>query len=133
MSGAASRRKGHQAERDVAAYLRSRGYVDAETTRRRLGHDGAHAPGDVVGIPGLVIEVKDIASSAWPTWCKQAQAEAGDRPWVVVRRLRGCRDVGLWPSLAATKWGTWSLGARSGLIIPFGEYVDWWESDEEAS
>lgn len=128
---AASRRKGHQAERDVAKFLRSRGYVDAHTTRSRLGHDGFHAPGDVVGVPGVVIEVKDIGRSSWPSWCRQAEEEAQGRPWVVVRKKRGSTDVSEWPCLAATKWRTWQLGARSGQIVTFGAWLDWWETDDE--
>lgn len=52
MGGAASRRRGHNAERAVVRYLRDRGYPDAHTTRSQLGHDGFHAPGDVVGPVG---------------------------------------------------------------------------------
>jgi hypothetical protein len=97
MTGAASRRRGHDAERKVAAWLRANGYPDAATTRSALGHDGFHAPGDVLGVPGVVIEVKDVKGSAWPTWCRQAEAEAEGRPWIVVRRERGVTDVGNWP------------------------------------
>jgi hypothetical protein len=99
VTGATSRRRGHNAERAVAKYLQANGYPDAHTTRSALGHDGFHAPGDVVGPVGLVIEVKDVASSSWPTWCRQAREEADGRPWVVVRKLRGAGggDVGNWP------------------------------------
>jgi hypothetical protein len=91
---AANRRRGHDAERAVVLWLRAHGYPDAHTTRSQLGHDGFHAPGDVVGPVGLVIEVKDVAASCWPTWCRQARLEAEGRPWVVVRRIRGRGDVG---------------------------------------
>ena len=100
---AANRNRGHTAERNVAAYLREHGYEDARTTRAALGHDGAHAPGDVIGPVGLVIEVKDVASSSYPAWCRQAEAEANGRPWVVVRRLRGNPDVGSWPCCYRTE------------------------------
>lgn len=130
MTGRASRAKGHRAELAVARYLRDRGYPDARTTRSALGHDGAHAPGDVIGPVGLVIEVKDVARSAWPAWCRQAEHEAQGRAWVVVRKERGVADPGLWPSLASTAYGTWRLGVRSGLIMPFGAYLDWWEDDQ---
>lgn len=94
---AANRRRGHDCERAVAKYLRDRGYIDAETTRSKLGHDGATAPGDVSFHPLICLEVKDVAQSAWPTWCRQAVAEApaGTVP-VVVRRTRGVPDVGEW-------------------------------------
>ncbi len=96
MTGAASRRRGADAERAVVAWLRAHGHPDA---RRRLAGNGQ--AGDIDGIPGLVIEVKDVANSAWPSWCRQAAAEAGGTPWVVVRRTRGEPDVGQWPCVAS--------------------------------
>jgi hypothetical protein len=99
--GRAARAKGHRAERAVVAFLRAHGHPDAATTRSRLGHDGFHAPGDVAGVPGLVIEVKDVAASAFPTWCTQASIEANGTPWCVVRREPGVTDVGRWPCVAS--------------------------------
>lgn len=110
MTGASSRRRGHNAERAVAAYLRAHGYPDAHTTRAALGHDGWHAPGDVVGPLGLVIEVKDVAASSWPSWCRQAEQEAEGRPWVVVRKQRGIADPGRWPC----RWRDAVLGMQVG-------------------
>lgn len=97
MSGASNRRRGHDAERAVVRYLKERGFVDACTTRAKLGHDGATAPGDVDFHPLICLEVKDVAASAWPTWCRQAAAEApaGTVP-VVVRRTRGEADPAGW-------------------------------------
>ena len=97
MSGASNRRRGHDAERAVVRYLKEQGFVDACTTRAKLGHDGATAPGDVDFHPLICLEVKDVAASAWPTWCRQALAEApaGTVP-VVVRRERGLTDAGRW-------------------------------------
>ena len=90
--GRANRRRGADAERAVVAWLRANGYPDA---RRYLAGDGRQ-PGDIDGVPGVVIEVKDVASSAWPTWRAQVLAEAGGRIPVVVRRTRGVGDVGQW-------------------------------------
>lgn len=126
---AANRRRGHDAERHVVQWLREHGYPEAHTTRSQLGHDGFHAPGDVVGPALLVIEVKDVAASCWPTWCRQAEAEAGNLAWVVVRRLRGNPDVGQWPCKATTKWG--AVFAPRSPTMPFGEYLDWWENGDE--
>lgn len=93
MTGAASRRRGADAERAVVNWLRDNGYPDA---RRYLAGDGRQ-PGDIDAIPGVVIEVKDVAASAWPSWCTQADNAAGpDRVAIVVRRTRGNRDVGAW-------------------------------------
>ena len=93
MSGAANRRRGADAERAVVAWLRDHGYPDA---RRYLAGDGRQ-PGDIDFHPLICLEVKDRAESSWPTWCRQAAAEAraGMVP-VVVRRTRGVTDVGAW-------------------------------------
>jgi hypothetical protein len=107
MSGAASRDRGARAERAVVNYLRSVGFPDA---RRHHGADG-RAPGDIMGIPGVCIEVKDRASSAWPTWRQQLLDECpmGDVP-ILVRRVRGVGDVGQWD--AEMPWLWWSVYVR---------------------
>ena len=91
---AANRKRGQRAEVAVVNHLRANGYPDA---RRYLSGDGRQ-PGDIDWHPLICLEVKDVASSAWPTWCRQAAAEApaGTVP-VVVRRERGVTDVGQWP------------------------------------
>jgi hypothetical protein len=93
VTGRASRDRGARAERAVVTYLRSRGFDQA---RRHHGADG-RAPGDIMGVPGICIEVKDRASSAWPTWREQLLTECppGDIA-VLVRRVRGVGDVGRW-------------------------------------
>jgi hypothetical protein len=90
--GRSNRNRGARAEVQVVNYLRT-WWPDA---RRYLAGDGRQ-PGDIDCHPLLVIEVKDCARSAWPTWCRQAAAAAppGTVP-VVVRRTRGVTDVGLW-------------------------------------
>ena len=92
---AANRNRGARAEVAVVNYLRAQGcWPDA---RRYLAGDGRQ-PGDIDWHPLICLEVKDVAASAWPTWCRQAAAEA--RPGmvpVVVRRTRGVPDVGQWP------------------------------------
>jgi hypothetical protein len=53
----ASKRRGTAAESAVVAFLREAGFVQVE--RRALG--GARDRGDIAGLPGVVIEVKDTA------------------------------------------------------------------------
>lgn len=103
---AANRRRGHDCERTVARWLRDNGFPDACTTRAKLGHDGATAPGDVDFHPLVVLEVKDVKGSAWPTWCRQAWAESpnGTVP-AVVRRDRGVTNPGAWE--VRYHWGSW--------------------------
>lgn len=91
---AANRTRGANAERAVVNYLRDNGWPDA---RRYLAGDGRQ-PGDIDWHPIVCLEVKDRAESSWPSWCRQATAEArfGMFP-VVVRRTRGVPRVGEWP------------------------------------
>lgn len=114
--GRANRRRGADAERAVVAWLRANGYPDA---RRYLAGDGRQ-PGDIDGVSGVVIEVKDVASSAWPTWRAQVLAEAGGRIPVVVRRTRGVADVGAWEAETTQPvyQDTWRALGRSPLIRP---------------
>jgi hypothetical protein len=111
MTGAASRRRGADAERKVVNWLRDNGYPDA---RRYLAGDGRQ-PGDIDAIPGVVIEVKDVAASAWPSWCRQAETQAGpDRLPIVVRRTRGVPDVAQWSARwlpdHVTEWFSGTFG-----------------------
>jgi hypothetical protein len=114
MTGAASRRRGADAERKVVNWLRDNGYPDA---RRYLAGDGRQ-PGDIDAIPGVVIEVKDVASSAWPSWCRQAETQAGpDRVPIVVRRTRGVPDVAQWPARWLPDHGTEWFSGTFGQVI----------------
>ena len=99
--GSAERRRGADAERAVVRYLRGRGHE----ARRYLAGDGRQ-PGDVDWHPLVCLEVKDRASSSWPSWCRQAVAEApeGTVP-AVVRRTRGVADPGAWVCrVLLTEW-----------------------------
>lgn len=113
MSGAGNRRKGHQAERDVVSYLRAHGWDDATTTRN-TGGAGGRQVGDISFEPGVCLEVKSVAGSAWPTWLRQAEAEAGpDRIAAVVRRTTGDPNVGRWVTVAR-----YDDGLYLGLPVP---------------
>lgn len=92
MTGAASRNRGARAERAVVNYLRT-WWPDA---RRVLAGDGRQDC-DVTFHPRVSLEVKDVAGSSWPSWCRQAvaQSKPGTIP-MVVRRARGVTDVGRW-------------------------------------
>lgn len=90
--GRSNRNRGARAEVQVVNYLRSMGWPDA---RRYLAGDGRQ-PGDIDFAPGVCIEVRDRASSSWPSWRAQCVAEACGRIPVVVRRTRGVTDVGRW-------------------------------------
>lgn len=91
----ASKRKGTAAESQVVYYLQSFGYKHAE--RRAL--QGALDRGDIAGIPGLVIEVKDHARMDLAAWIDEAEVEkANDQAevGVVWHKRRGRGSPGDW-------------------------------------
>lgn len=87
-----SRRKGADAERRVAAWFRHHGWPDA---RRYLAGDGRQ-PGDIDGVPGVCVEVKDCAKHAIPAWLRQVEAAAGANLPVLIVKERGNPNPGQW-------------------------------------
>lgn len=79
-----SRQKGARGEREVAKILREHGY-DA---RRGQQYSGANGDADVVGIPGIHIEVKRTESFRMYEALQQAvrDARGGEKPVVVHRK-----------------------------------------------
>jgi hypothetical protein len=67
----ASKKKGTAAETAVVQYLRASGFVQAE--RRTL--NGAKDRGDIAGLPGTVIEVKNCARQELGAWIAEAELE----------------------------------------------------------
>lgn len=66
-----AKQKGTAAETAVVRWLNEHGFPTAE--RRAL--TGANDQGDVTGIPGVVIEVKNHKSYKIPEWLKETLAE----------------------------------------------------------
>ncbi len=90
-----SKVKGSAAERLVAAWLRENGYSDAHRSRAGWSDD----VGDILGVPGLVLEVKDAKTKRWGEWFQQLEAEkvnAGVSDGVLVVKVAGTTDVGDW-------------------------------------
>jgi hypothetical protein len=92
----ASARKGRRAEIAVAEYLASAGWPYAEPTRRSGWRDDR---GDIDGIPGVVVEVKNQQRHDLPGWLRElaneidnAKAETG----VLVVKRRGTADAAQW-------------------------------------
>jgi Holliday junction resolvase len=82
-----SRRKGADGERELVRVLRGHGF-DA---RRGQQYCGAHGDADVVGLPGLHLEVKRKEALRLYDAMAQARHEAreGETP-VVVHRRNNC-------------------------------------------
>lgn len=84
----AAKQKGTRWETAIVAYLRDSGWGHVE--RRAL--NGAHDKGDIVGLPGIVIEAKSTARTelaAWVDETEQEVANAGAHHGVVWHKRRG--------------------------------------------
>lgn len=83
------RAKGTRFESEVVAFLQANGFPHAE---RRVGH-GINDKGDVTGIPGWVLEVKNTKRIDWGEFMAEAKREAANAgvrlfALVVKKRLR---------------------------------------------
>lgn len=91
-----SKTKGRTAENAVVAWLHTVGWPHAE--RRRL--TGARDKGDIAGVVGVTLEIKDNKAVDLAGWVGELQAEmanTGDRVGAVIAKRRGHpRDVGQW-------------------------------------
>lgn len=93
MSGAMARRKGAVAERAVIAWLNNNGFPHAE--RRGAGFEAS----DIIGIPGVTLEVKNQKTMNLAAWVNQLVDEMqadGNLRGAVIHKRRGHTDVGDW-------------------------------------
>lgn len=81
------RRKGATGEREFAALCRAEGYDDAH--RGRQYHGGSDSP-DVVGLPGVHVEVKRTEALRLYDAMAQAIADAGNKMPMVAHRKNNC-------------------------------------------
>ncbi len=92
---ASAKKAGTEAETAVVAYLKANGWEWAE----RRAKNGNKDRGDIQGIPGVVIEVKNVAKLDLAGWVKEAETErANDGAWigVVWHKRRGKSDPADW-------------------------------------
>ena len=90
--GAAERRKGARAERDVVHALRRAGFT-ADTTRAASGMQRGD---DIHTDAPVSIEVKDRGAMDLSGWLRQAQQNANGRPAVVWHKRRGKGNAEDW-------------------------------------
>lgn len=93
-----SKQKGTAAESAVVAYLRTRGWPHAE--RRALS--GNQDRGDIAGVVGVTLEVKNCKSIDLAGWLREAQQEQannGDHIGAVVAKRRGTTNPADWYAL----------------------------------
>lgn len=90
-----SKAKGTAAETAVVKYLREE-WGQRLVERRALS--GENDRGDIAGIPGVVIEVKDAVDPRLPKWkeetLKEMDNDGADLCALVVKRVR--KNVSLW-------------------------------------
>ena len=89
------KRKGSAAELSVAKWLREWGWVNAERSRGGWQDDR----GDIEGVPGVCIEVKNQKQFDIPGWLEELRVEMENADaWtgtLIVKR-RGSMDVDEW-------------------------------------
>ena len=91
-----SKQKGTLAETAVAKYL-SRLFPAVE----RRAPSGGYDKGDIAGVPGWVIEVKNHRSPSYRAWLREAEIErrnAGEQHGAVISKPHGVGvdNVGQW-------------------------------------
>jgi hypothetical protein len=115
-----SKAKGTAAETAVVRFLQAAGFAQAE--RRTLG--GTQDRGDIAGIPGVVIEVKNCARQELPAWVAEAELERdNDRAslGVVWHKRRGTTDPGRWFVTMSGDQFAALLREQQGLPVPAPE------------
>ena len=90
-----SKQKGTAAETAVVNWLKAQGRKHVE--RRSL--NGSSDRGDIAGLPGVVIEVKNHARMELSQWLSELEVEiANDKAdtGVVIHKKKGTADGGEW-------------------------------------
>jgi hypothetical protein len=90
-----AKRKGSQAERDVVAWLKANGFPYAD--RRVAG--ATLDKGDISGVLGVTIEIKNHAKLDLAGWTAELEIEMkNDTAWTgaVLHKRKGKGDVGEW-------------------------------------
>mgnify|MGYP006275677185 FL=1 len=98
-----SKIKGSQAERDVVKWLKQWfPYADRRLAGATLDK------GDISGIPGVTIEIKNHATMKLAEWLGELEVEMkNDKAWtgVVLHKRKGKSDVGQWYcTMPASVW-----------------------------
>ncbi|MFJ8791423.1 hypothetical protein [Streptomyces sp. NPDC102462] len=115
-----SKAKGTAAETAVVRYLQAAGFAQAE--RRTLA--GVQDRGDIAGIPGVVIEVKNCARQELPAWVAEAEIERDNDNatlGVVWHKLRGKSSPADWFVTMSGAQFAQLLREQQGLPAPAAE------------
>lgn len=115
-----SKAKGTAAETAVVRFLREAGFTQAE--RRTLS--GVQDRGDIAGVPGVVIEVKNCSRDQLPAWVGEAERERDNDHaslGVVWHKRRGTTDPGRWFVTMSGDQFAALLREQQGLEAPAAE------------
>jgi len=103
------KRKGSSAELAVAKWLRTWGWVNAERSRAGWTDDR----GDIDGVPGVCIEVKNCKSIDIPGWLGELDVEMDN--------AGGCDAVS--GELGCVSGGVGSVSGGAGIVVGGGGTV----------
>ena len=118
------KRKGSAAELAVAKWLNRLGWTQAERSRAGWTDDR----GDIDGMPGVVIEVKNCKTLSIPAWLRELEVEMKNaKAWTgtVIAKRKGSTDVNDWYAIMpASVWAELllELDQPNNPATPLGEY-----------
>jgi len=112
------KRKGNSAELAVAKWLRDWGWVHAERSRAGWQDDR----GDIDGVPGVVVEVKNQKTIDIPGYLSELEVEMENADaWtgVCIVKRRGSTDVDDWYAIMpAAVWAELLTMVDFGMVAP---------------
>ena len=118
------KRKGSAAELAVAKWLNRLGWVHAERSRAGWADDR----GDIDGLPGVVIEVKNCKTLSIPAWLRELEVEMKNaKAWTgtVIAKRKGSTDPADWYAIMpASVWAELllELDDPNNSTTPLGKY-----------
>lgn len=118
------KRKGSAAELAVAKWLNRLGWTGAERSRAGWTDDR----GDIDGMPGIVIEVKNCKTISIPAWLRELEVEmANAKAWTgtVIAKRKGSTDPADWYAIMpASVWAALllELDDPNNSTTPLGKY-----------
>jgi hypothetical protein len=118
------KRKGSAAELAVAKWLNRLGWTGAERSRAGWTDDR----GDIDGMPGVVIEVKNCKTLSIPAWLRELEVEMKNaKAWTgtVIAKRKGSTDPADWYAIMpASVWAALllELDDPNNSTTPLGKY-----------
>ena len=118
------KRKGSSAELAVAKWLNRLGWVHAERSRSGWTDDR----GDIDGMPGVVVEVKNCKTLSIPAWLRELEIEmANAKAWtgtLIVKRRGSTNPADWYAIMPASVWAALllELDQPNNPVTPLDKY-----------